>query len=532
MTIRCCSSPKSSREPFQITTSPSTTVPGRHLGAARRRRRRESGRSGRGPASTTAGSRRRADDDQPVAVPLGLVAAAAGAARAAPGWSRTGLASSTATGPASSGGRPGRPGTDSGTRTACRVGRAPQAPARPRRHPSGRAGRAAAASAASEEEQAVGGQRGAVGEPAVRGSSPAARPRPRTPCRMSASVASRAVGPRSGRWPARRRTPGWTAPARGRDGRGGAARPARMPVSSASSARASSSAEPPTPGAPGALRELPRPPAERVAELLDQPEAVASAGITSAKSGSLDDAVDAGGAVVSLDHGPRAPGSRGSGRPPGCSSSARARAWQSRRCHDRRAMTERKPPGMSFETWVGRPDRRGRMARGDFDGLAGAGKPLPGPRCDETGYEWVLAKARKENLDVFGMLPPALALRKEREDLPAAGRRAGVGGRGPGAGRGLQRPGAGVLASSAGEPVVAGAGPRRRRRAGRGLADRPSGAGGGPSGTRDHRPASAVPALPPHRRSLSVKGRGHARPTALPGTSPGPVTSSASPRCP
>jgi hypothetical protein len=30
----------------------------------------------------------------------------------------------------------------------------------------------------------------------------------------------------------------------------------------------------------------------------------------------------------------------------------------------------------------------------------------------------VLAKARKENLDVLGMLPPGLALRKEREDLP------------------------------------------------------------------------------------------------------------------
>jgi hypothetical protein len=30
----------------------------------------------------------------------------------------------------------------------------------------------------------------------------------------------------------------------------------------------------------------------------------------------------------------------------------------------------------------------------------------------------VIAKARKENIDLFGMLPPGLALRKEREDLP------------------------------------------------------------------------------------------------------------------
>ena len=80
-------------------------------------------------------------------------------------------------------------------------------------------------------------------------------------------------------------------------------------------------------------------------------------------------------------------------------------------------MTERKPPGISFESWVDTQISQG-MARGDFDGLAGAGKPLRPSSLDETGYEWVLAKARKENLDVFGMLPPGLALRKEREDLP------------------------------------------------------------------------------------------------------------------
>ena len=84
-------------------------------------------------------------------------------------------------------------------------------------------------------------------------------------------------------------------------------------------------------------------------------------------------------------------------------------------------MTERKPPGMSFETWVDSQISRS-IARGDFEGLAGAGKPLPRSALDETGYEWVVAKARKENLDLLGMLPPGIALRKEREDLPA-GRR-------------------------------------------------------------------------------------------------------------
>ncbi len=82
-----------------------------------------------------------------------------------------------------------------------------------------------------------------------------------------------------------------------------------------------------------------------------------------------------------------------------------------------RAMTERKPPGMSFETWVDHQITQAQ-ARGEFEGLAGAGKPLPRRSAEESAYEWVLEKARKENLDVFGMLPPSLGLRKEREDLP------------------------------------------------------------------------------------------------------------------
>jgi hypothetical protein len=81
------------------------------------------------------------------------------------------------------------------------------------------------------------------------------------------------------------------------------------------------------------------------------------------------------------------------------------------------AMTERKPSGMSFETWVESQISRG-LARGDFDDLPGAGKPLSRRPGDESAYDWVVAKARQENLDVFGMLPPGLALRKEREDLP------------------------------------------------------------------------------------------------------------------
>lgn len=86
------------------------------------------------------------------------------------------------------------------------------------------------------------------------------------------------------------------------------------------------------------------------------------------------------------------------------------------------AMTERKPPGISFESWVDAQISRG-VARGDFDDLPGAGKPLPRRPDGDSMYAWVLAKARQENIDVFGMLPPGLALRKEKEDLP---RRAAV----------------------------------------------------------------------------------------------------------
>jgi hypothetical protein len=74
-------------------------------------------------------------------------------------------------------------------------------------------------------------------------------------------------------------------------------------------------------------------------------------------------------------------------------------------------MTDRKPPGVSFETWV---ERRIREAteRGEFDNLPGAGKPIPD--LDEPHDElwWVKGKLRREN---FAYLPPTIALRKEAE---------------------------------------------------------------------------------------------------------------------
>jgi hypothetical protein len=80
-------------------------------------------------------------------------------------------------------------------------------------------------------------------------------------------------------------------------------------------------------------------------------------------------------------------------------------------------MTERKPPGMSFETWIEHQVSQAQ-ARGAFEGLPGAGRPLPRRDREQTSYDWALEWARRENGGTDGMLPPGLALRKERERLP------------------------------------------------------------------------------------------------------------------
>ena len=81
-------------------------------------------------------------------------------------------------------------------------------------------------------------------------------------------------------------------------------------------------------------------------------------------------------------------------------------------------MTERKPPGMSVQSWVDHQISQS-IARGEFEHLAGAGKPLRGLDRDETAYDWAVAKARREGVDTAAMLPPGLGLRRERDELPA-----------------------------------------------------------------------------------------------------------------
>ncbi|WP_171112123.1 MULTISPECIES: DUF1992 domain-containing protein [Streptomyces] len=84
-------------------------------------------------------------------------------------------------------------------------------------------------------------------------------------------------------------------------------------------------------------------------------------------------------------------------------------------------MTERKPPGVSFESWTDKQIRDAE-ARGDFAHLPGAGKPLP-KDVEETYDEqwWIKRKLAREGVSV---LPPTLALRKEAEDALLAAMRA------------------------------------------------------------------------------------------------------------
>lgn len=74
-------------------------------------------------------------------------------------------------------------------------------------------------------------------------------------------------------------------------------------------------------------------------------------------------------------------------------------------------MTERKPPGVRFETWIDKQIGEARE-RGDFDNLPGAGKPIPDLETRDELW-WVKDKLRRENISY---LPPTLVLRKEIED--------------------------------------------------------------------------------------------------------------------
>ena len=84
-------------------------------------------------------------------------------------------------------------------------------------------------------------------------------------------------------------------------------------------------------------------------------------------------------------------------------------------------MTERKPPGVGFETWVERQLREA-AERGAFDDLPGAGKPIPDLDKPHDELWWVKQKLRREN---FSYLPPTIVLRRQAEEALEAAAQAG-----------------------------------------------------------------------------------------------------------
>ena len=81
-------------------------------------------------------------------------------------------------------------------------------------------------------------------------------------------------------------------------------------------------------------------------------------------------------------------------------------------------MTERKPPGMNFTSWIDQQIQEAQD-RGAFDDLPGSGKPLP-RRPDDDGLGWIREKLEREGVPADELLPPPLKLRKERARLVEA----------------------------------------------------------------------------------------------------------------
>jgi pyruvate/2-oxoglutarate dehydrogenase complex dihydrolipoamide acyltransferase (E2) component len=79
-------------------------------------------------------------------------------------------------------------------------------------------------------------------------------------------------------------------------------------------------------------------------------------------------------------------------------------------------MTERKPPGVSFETWIEK-QIRDAGERGAFDNLPGAGKPLPNLDAPQDDEWWVKDFIRREGIPTEELLPTPLKLRREIELL-------------------------------------------------------------------------------------------------------------------
>ena len=81
-------------------------------------------------------------------------------------------------------------------------------------------------------------------------------------------------------------------------------------------------------------------------------------------------------------------------------------------------MTERKPPDLSFTSWIDRQINEA-AERGAFDNLPGAGKPLPKRTDEDAAQAWLRDYLRREGVAAEELLPTPLRLRKEIERLTA-----------------------------------------------------------------------------------------------------------------
>ncbi|MCM2394110.1 DnaJ family domain-containing protein [Streptomyces albipurpureus] len=79
-------------------------------------------------------------------------------------------------------------------------------------------------------------------------------------------------------------------------------------------------------------------------------------------------------------------------------------------------MTQRKPPGASFEGWVDHQIREAEK-RGEFASLPGLGKPLLNDTAPYDEMWWIKGKMAREGVSY---LSPVIECRKEAEELPAS----------------------------------------------------------------------------------------------------------------
>ncbi len=74
-------------------------------------------------------------------------------------------------------------------------------------------------------------------------------------------------------------------------------------------------------------------------------------------------------------------------------------------------MTERKPTGMTFRSWIDQQISEA-AERGAFDNLHGAGQPLPS-EPDPDGLSWLRDYVQREGVPAEELLPTPLKLRKQ-----------------------------------------------------------------------------------------------------------------------